>query len=805
MNSNFLIITLRKLTRHPGHTGINVFGLAVGMACCLLILTYARSEWSFDRFHEEADQIYRINIRATSPGNDVGLKAGQPIPLAPTLMESFNEIAAATAVVSGGGLLVTTGDTPATHDVQFVDQAFFDVFTFPLISGDATRALQDPGSAVVTRRTAVSLWGRDTVVGETLRIRTANTFQDFRVTAVAENPPGNSSIQFDIVLPIQVHSVWTRYADSWTSWVTNTFLRLSTGADVARVERRLPAFAAQHFAPMIQTWQILQWIGKDDGDFALELQPLTTIHFTPEIEQAATPATDPSYPGFLLGLAIAVLVIASINFTTLSMGRGFRYAREVGLRKTLGAGRWQIMWQFQGEALLMSLMAIAAALVLAELVLSPFSTLVDASLVIRYSADVVILIGGLTLLTALISGIGPAVFLSRFEPIVVMRGGSRTGRPNRWMQVLVVMQFTISVGFIMAVLVVQDQMDFMRQADLGFKKDNVLVVETMTSDEKESSRRVRRLKEAWGNVPEVESVAAASTGMNKSLSWSSFGRADGEAHTMYTSRIDRDWLNVMDVAVVAGRSYSADFPANDSTFVIVNEALVREFGWDHPIGQQVNNSGEVVGVVADYHFQSMHTAVEPMLLTLSARGDNPYRYIFVRLSGDGPLGSSADVIEILAAAWQEVVPDAPFTWSFLEDDLNVQYASERRAHRLMSAAALFAVLIACLGLFGLGAYAVERRTREIGIRKVVGASTFAIIRLVSFDFVVLTLISVVVAVPIAWIQMSNWLERFAFRVDIGWDTPVIAGLLAVIVALLAVSWHAFRAANADPVNSLRNE
>lgn len=801
MTRSHLKLAVRNLRRRPGYTAINVFGLAVGMASCLLILTYARSEWSYDQFHEEADRIHRVNIRAVTPGDDVEIKAGQPLPLARTLTASFPEITAATSVVAAPSMQVVVGSESQRHDALFVEPGFFAVFSFPLLAGDADRALAEPGSAVVSRTTAEQIWGHADAVGETLRIRNGETFREFRVTGVAADAPANSSIQYDMLLPLQDHAAWTRYADAWTSWLSNTFFRLAPDASLESVQARLSAFAETNYAPMIQTWQILQWIGRDEGDFSLQTQPLSRIHFTPEVQQSQTPTTNPRWPGFLLGLALAVLGVACINFTTLSIGRASRRAREVGMRKALGAGRTQLMGQFWGEAILLSTLALVAALAMAEMALPFFSSLIGAPIALEYSAEGVLWLVGLALLTGLLAGAWPAVFLSGFRPIVVLKGGPLSGGNARWMQALVVLQFTLSIGFIMAVMVVRDQVSFMQGADLGFHTDQVLVVETMTGDVDESERRTASLKEAWRSIPGVASVAASSSGMNKFLSWGAFGSADGEAHTIYTNRIDRDWLAVLGVETTAGQAFTPDFPGNDTSFVLVNEALVREFGWENPIGEPVNNYGRVAGVVEDYHFQSLHSAVEPMMLTLADRGNAPYRYLFVRLAGEG----APDVLADLEAAWRAEVPESPFTWSFLEDDLNVQYATEHRAQRLMGAAALLAVLIACLGLFGLAAYAAERRTREIGIRKVVGAGTFSIVRLLSFEFVGLTMIAVVLAVPLAWIQMERWLDGFAYRTEIGWTTPVSAGLLALGVALVTVSWHAVRAAQADPVDSLRYE
>ena len=798
MLKNYVTIALRTMRRHPGYVGINVAGLAIGMASCLLILTFARSEWSFDAFHKDADNIYRVNIRAVTPGGDVQLKAGVPVPLAPQLPESFSEVAASARVLDGGEANVRSGATTGTMTVRYSDPAFFDVFTFSVTDGVASDALAAPENAVLTESAALRLTGPGPATGRLFQVLMGDQWREFTVAAVMADPPPTSSIIFDILLPTTAYPGVARYADTWTNWMTNTFIRLQPGVDPAAIESRFPAFVTQYFGPMTQTWKILKWIGEDPGDFTLTLQPLADVHFSPEIEQSIATSTDPRYPGFLLGLALAILLIASINFTTLSVGRASRRAREVGLRKMLGAPRLQLMRQFWGEALIMSAMALLLGLALTEVLAGRFGDLMGRSLTMAYDPFMILTLAGIVMVTALLAGTYPALYVSSFRPAHILKGARTRSGGNRWMQALVVLQFTLSIGFIMSVFVVSDQLEFLRTKDLGFDKEAVVIVETFASTPEEGDRVASALRTAWSALPDVSGVAASSSGFNRFLSWGAFGSADGEAHTVYTNRVDRAFADVLGLRIQEGQLFSEAFPSDSAQAILVNEALVREFGWDDPIGQPVNNYGTVAGVVEDYHFRSLHEQVEPMVLMLTSRNQDPYRYLYVRLD-------DAAAVATLQSAWTAVQPDAPFTWYFLDDDLNAAYASEQQTARIMSAAAGLAVIIACLGLLGLAAYAAETRTREIGIRKVVGASTASIVRLLSLDFLKLVVVAIVLSVPLAWFVMERWLDGFAYRMDPDWTVALWSATLALAIALGTVATQAIRAALADPVASLRHD
>ena len=810
MLTNYFKIALRNLLKQKVYSVINVFGLAVGMACCLLILALVDNEWSYDTFHEDAEAIHRVHIHALTPEGEVDVKAGQPLPLGPTLLAEMPEVEQAARLQYTGAVVKAEGTDAFEEQVLFTDAAFFDLFSFRVVGGNAAQPLPEPDAVVLTTGMAKKYFGEADPVGGRLRVSVGGAYEEFVVTAVAEEPPANSSITFGIVLPLERSRSYIQWGDAWTSWVANTYVRLGAAEQAAALTEKLPAFVEQHYGPMVQTWRILQWLSEEEGAFQLQLQPLRDVHFAPAVQQAQTPATDPRYPLLLAALAFAILLIACINFTTLAVGRAARRAKEVSLRKVLGAVRLQLMKQFWGEALLLSVLALLLGLALTEAFLPFFNDLTGKTLGLTYLQDApaMLMLLGLTLGTALLAGAYPAVYLSRFHPIETLKKSVRAQGKNRWMQSLVVVQFALSIFFIAGVLVVSGQVRYLKNKNLGFNDERVVVIPTHSTDLAESEQRANTFKTEARRHPNVMQVAAASTSFGRGLSWNSFS-TDGNAHFVYTNRIDYDFIETMGMEIAAGRGFSEAFPGDARQGVLVNEALVKDFGWDDPVGQRVEGfhldvEGEVtptvVGVVKDYHFQSLHTAIEPMVLFLRPR-DDAFRYLFARLRGEDLPGTLA----ALEAAWQRAAPDRPFTYQFLDDDFDRQYRAEEQWQQMVTYAALFALMIACLGLFGLAAFTAERRTKEIGIRKTLGASVASLAVFLSKDFLKLVLLANVLAWPAAYLLLSQWLARFAYHVDLSWGIFLTAGLATLGIALLTVSYQTVRAALADPVRSLRYE
>jgi len=810
MLKNYFTVAIRYLYNQKIYSLINIFGLSVGMACCLLILAFVRNEWSFDTFHENADAIYRVNIRAVTPQGQLEVKAGQPMPLAPTITDEFAEVEAAVRFREDDAVVKTQNTESFDERVLFTDPSFFDVFTFRILAGDPEQILVAPESVVLTSSMVQKYFGGTDPVGSVLHVSLGGAFEDYVVSAVVSDPPPNSSISPGIMLPLQRWPNYDVLVDSWTSWVTNTYVRLSNAELGEAFAQKLPAFTQQHYAPMIRTWQILQWISEEEGSFRLVLEPLTEIHFASEVQQAHTPFADPRYPYLLSGLALAVLLIACINFTTLAVGRATRRTREVGVRKVMGANRTQLLKQFLGESVLISCLSMLVGLALAELFTPLFNELTGRALTFNLldSSYTLLLLVGLGLLTGFIAGFYPAVYLSRFRPMATLKAVSGVGGTNRWMQGLVLIQFALSIFFITGVLVVANQLRYMKNTELGFNKEQVIVIATHSTERLESESLVSVLKNELQSIPDVVHIAGASTGFGRNLAWNSYSTNEN-AHFVYTNRVDDDFLETFNMEVIDGRGFSSSYPGDREQSVVVNEALVRDYSWDDPVGETLDGfhvdlegseSPTVIGVVRDYHFQSLHTEIQPMVLFTAPR-DDPFRYVFVRVRPE----NLRETISSLHDSWQQAAPDRPFTYYFLDDDLDRQYRAEEQWQRVILYGSIFAILIACLGLIGLAAFTAERRTKEIGIRKVLGASTSGLTALLSQDFLKPVVLANLLAWPLAYLFLDRWLDNFAYRISVDPRHFLIAGLAVLLIALLTVSYQSIRAATADPVKSLRYE
>jgi len=805
MLKHYLLVALRGLRRQKLYAFINVGGLAVGIALCALIGLYVRDELTFDRFHEHADRIVRLTQTRYAPDGSVeATHAYLPLPLGPALEADLPEVERAVRLMEQEAF-VRRGTTALPEQILFADVGFFDVFTFPLLKGDPATALADPGGIVLSEAAARVWFGGEDPMGRTLEVRLGDAYYEATVTGVAAPGPGNSSVRFDYLMPfakLPEAFEWVRNnADRWNASSFFTFALLAEGASVGAAAARLPAFREKYIPGETERLREEgQWTGEGPAR-EYGFQPLAAVHLDPSVEGGLVPPSDPRYSYILAAIALGILLIACINFTTLAIGRSAGRAKEIGVRKVVGAQRRQLLVQFWGEALLMSVLALAAGLVLARLALPTFNVLAGKDLHLDYLGDVRLAAGllGLTLLVGLVAGSYPALMLSGLRPIETLRQRLRLGGANALTRSLVVVQFALSVFLICSTGVMLRQLHYLQTKNLGFNEDNLVVIPTQGED---GGALLGRLRTELGGRPDVLGV----TGMSSAFThgWSIEGwNVGGEEKTAYVYRVEPGFLDVMQMPLVAGRDFDPAMATDSTGAVLVNEAFVRDFGWVEPLGQTVEgfyDEPAVVGVVRDVNFLSLHEAVAPMVLMLDAPGWN-LNHLLVRLApGDVP-----GALRAVEAAWARAAPDVPFQYTFLDDDLGQQYESEQRWSRIVGYAAGFAVLIACLGLFGLAALSVARRTKEVGIRKALGASVASVTLLLSKEFARLVLVAVVLAAPVAYLVMRRWLEGFAYHVGIGVGVFMLAGGLALLVALLTVSYQAVRAASSDPVEALRYE
>lgn len=805
MLRNIIQSTLRTLRRQPVHAGVNLFGLALGLGATVLILSFVRSEWSFDSDVPAAADVYRVDIHTISPDGVPEEWAGVPLPLAPALQEETDLIDSATRLMIRQHSVRTEGGMPAQANVIYTDRAFFDVFR---TAEDPFEGGWAPEQVILSRSMAARLGAGP---GDVIGIEESGTERDVTVAAVLADPPVTSSFRFDVMASIDGYPGNVERFDSWTSWVTNSFVRLRPGTDTAALAGILESFTASRMEDMHRTWRMLEWIRDDGESFALALTPLSSIHLMPDVQVVQTPVSDPSYLRILLGLGVALLLIACINFTTLSVGRATRRAREVGVRKVLGATRHALIAQFLTEAIFLSGLAVAGAILIAEAFGPAFADMVGAERVpaVIDSARTALLLGALVLVTGLVAGAYPAWYLSRFDSGRALASVLRTRRRNPWMQVLVTMQFAASILLLVGVFATSAQLEHLRTRDLGYEPDRIVVAPVSMPDADAADSFVEQLRAEAEEIPGVIDVAGSSTGLAGGLSWNGFTTPEG-ARYVYVNRIDHHFMEMMQMEVVAGRGFDESRPSDAHAAVLVNEALVREFGWDDPVGQPMpgidlvegDERPEVIGVVRDFHFKTLHTPVEPMVFFLPPRGpEESFKYVWLKL-GPGAAGAALDRV---SETWARLDPGSTFDWTFLDDALAERYVEDERTRRTARYAAAFAILIACLGLFGLAAFSAERRTKEIGIRKVLGATAARMSLMMSAEFGILVLAANAVALPVGWFLLDRWLDTYPYRIELGWGMPAAAAAISFTVAMAVVLSQVHRTAMRNPVESLRTE
>jgi putative ABC transport system permease protein len=796
MLKNYLKVAFRNLSRYKGYTALNVAGLSVGIACCLLAFLYVQDELQFDGFHEHSDRIYRVTAERTIPQEQEGRFTQMPGPLGPALVNEFPEVQTATRLLANiGRMTVERGDARFyVGDYLFAEPSFFEVFSFGLRQGDPRTALEAPGSVVLTQEAARTYFGEEDPMGQTI---SNAAFGDMLVTGVLERLPGNSHLGFSMIFSVNTLEGWPSLANNWNSAAFITYVVLNDPAAAAELEPELPAFLRQYD------------IGDEPGTWSLGLQPLRDIHFdSADIEGELNYAEgDITYLYVFSAIGLFILLIACINYMNLATARSMRRAREVGMRKVVGAHRSQLVAQFLSESVLVVLTAFVVGLVLCQIALPFFNTVMQKEMVFNLPGNLLVL-GVLAMVAVgvgLVSGSYPALVLSRFVPAAVLKGTlSGASGPSRLRSGLVVTQFALSSALIVATLVVQQQLHYIQNTRLGFDEEQLVVIDINNGDVR---RDFKTVKEELARIPVVTAVSVSSRvpGDWKGLTESEVtpaNRPEAGPTPVTFMRIDEDFLDTYEVALIEGRNFT---PA-DSASVLLNEAAARLLGWDDPVGQQIDFPGsnfraEVVGVVGDFHFRSLHEEIGPLVLGYQNNRPPVIDYFTVRIVGGDVPATLAQLREV----GERFDPLNPFEYNFLDERLNDFYQAEQRVRSIAGAGAFIAIVIACLGLLGLAAFTIERRTKEIGIRKVLGASISGIVVLITKDFFQLVLLGVVLAAPFTYLLMSRWLEGFAYRIDLHWSLFLLTAVVAGAVALLTIGYQSIKAALADPVKSLRYE
>ncbi len=804
MLKNYFKIALRNLKKHKGYTFINITGLAVGLACCLLIVLCVRDELSYDRYHDNADQIYRITLDALLGEQEINGPIS-PAPMAQALVSDFPEVVQATRLFTYmDETLVRYQDSRFVEERFFFgDSTFFEVFTFPLLRGDPETALVEPNTVVLTESTARKYFGQQDPIGQTLRV---NERTDYEVTGVMADVPTNSHFHFDFL-----GSLGTLDNSRNPIWVSNnfrTYFILADGHSPEALQAKFPAMVENYAGPQVE--QILginiEQFFASGGRFAFQIQAMTDVHLHSQLDFEIEPNGDITYVYAFSIVAFLILLIACINFMNLATARSANRAKEVGVRKVLGSNRRQLTLQFLMESMLLSVIALGVALVLAAVLLPVFNSLSGKALQIDY-LDGFMLSGviGLAVLVGLLAGSYPAFFLASFRIVNVLKGQGQAGMKSSGLRSgLVVFQFVISIALMIGTAMVYRQVDFIQNKRLGFEKEHVIVLERFDA----LGPQQQAFKQQIQQHPNVVAVAAANTLPGRSFGDTSFipeGAPPEQIRNIRLLFTDFDLLETLNLELVDGRFFSRDF-STDSLAIVLNEAAVKEFGWTEAVGKRLVSpsfSGEeneyitVIGVMKDFHFQSLRETIRPLGLFL---GRN-LNYLAVRIEP----GDVSGTLAAFEAQWKTFAPEQPFTYSFLDRDVDALYQADQRTGSVFGTFALLAIVIACLGLFGLAAFTAEQRTKEIGVRKVLGASVGGIVLLLSKEFTKLVGLAFVVAAPLAYFATNRWLQDFAFQADFSWWIFVLAGLAALAIAWLTVSYQSIRAALTNPVEALRYE
>ena len=774
------------MRRHKGYSFINIAGLAIGMACCLFILIWVLDELSYDTFHENAPDLYRVEENQHYSGRVYHVTV-TPYPLAPALIEEVPEIIDATRYVGVGGQLLRYGDKVFYESrIKAVDPAFFRMFTFPFVKGDSKTALDNPFSLVISEEMAEKYFGEEDPIG---KVFSGDNRFDFKVTGVMKNIPNNSYLQFDIVVPYEFLKRIKAVSEHMGSNSIYTFVQLQKGIPVQQVNEKIRGFIKKHIP---------------DSVTELELALYSRIHlhqyfgYVKDMGQM-------KYVYIFSVIALFVLLIACINFMNLSTARSANRAKEVGMRKVVGALKGHIVRQFYGESIIYAFIAFAFAISMVFLLMPSFNRLSGKELSLGVLGNWQIFAGfiGITLFTGLVAGSYPALFLSAFQPVRVMKGSLKSGAASAlFRRVLVVIQFALSIFLIIGTVVVYKQLHYMKNREVGYDKEHLVYIQMRGEAEKSYAAlknaliRDHRILGVTGSTHRPSNIGSNSSGAR----WD--GKDPDQVVLIGMSGVDFDYIDTIRIKMAEGRSFSEEYATDKTEAFIVNEEVAKLMGKVSVVDEPFSfagKKGKIIGVMKNFHYHSVRNKIEPLAIYIVP----PERqsYTFVRIPPEN-ITASLDFIE---KTWQRIIPDYPFEYRFLIEDFEWYYRAEERMGGLLKYFAILAVFIACLGLFGLASFTAEQRTKEVGIRKVLGASTRQITLLLCKEFFVLVLLSNIISWPVAYFVMKNWLQDFAYRSNLGVATFVLAMGLALIIVLLTVSFQAVKAAVVNPVNALKYE
>ena len=783
MLNNYIKLVLRNIQKHKGYAFINITGLALGMACTILILLWVQDELSYDRFHEYSSRLFRvIDKEVYTNGETITFSSNAPA-LASTLQENHPQIIKTARVRKQTGVVLEAGDLQFNEDGMLLsDASLFDLFSYTMLSGNPATALSNPNSIVITESIADKYFGTTDVLGKTMQLDNQTSLM---VTGVMQNVPGNSHLQFDFIVPLEIAKTYQLITEGWNRFIYTTYVLLAEGVDYHDVSPQIAQVVKEH---------------QETLNITLSLQPVPDIHLHSGNIWGIGGTGDIKYVTLFTLIAGFILLIACINFMNLSTARASERAREVGIRKVVGAGRKLIIQQFFGESIFLSALSLILALVIVSLCTPAFNTLSGKELTLNLidNPAMALMLAGITLLTGLVSGIYPAFFLSSFVPVKVLKGTIKSSsKGTLFRRTLVSLQYVITIALIISTLIISKQVKHIQNTKLGYNKEQVISV-PLKGDLYQKADMIKDKFQASPFVLNASTTSYLPSNISRSFvtdEWD--GRKGNEQFLIHVLSADYDFTKTLDIQMAEGRYFSRAFPSDSSDGCIVNQAAIEAMNMNAPIGKHMM-SGKIIGVINDFHYKSLHQEIGPLLIYFSPED---MKHLLIRIKP----GSVSSAIEELETIWQSIVPEFPFEYHFLDDTLEALYNTEKQVEQIMNIFTILGLAIASLGLFGLASYTAEQRRKEIGIRKVIGAETHEIIIMLCSEFTRWVLVANIIAWPVAYWGVRQWLQNYAYRVNITIAPFLLAGLSALLIAVLTVSWQATRAATANPIKALKYE
>tara|TARA_R110000764_G_scaffold1503_1_gene6275 strand:- start:344971 stop:347385 length:2415 start_codon:yes stop_codon:yes gene_type:complete len=804
MLKNYLKIAWRNLIKNKVFTLAIIIGLSSAFAVAILLVMTALFELSFDSFHENKASVYQLYLSNQTPrGTEIG--TSNPVPLAPALMDEVSGIKRAVRRVSEDAL-VTFNNKELNLDAEYVDPSFFEIFTFPALLGNTESPLPDKNSVSLSEESAQKIFGStDNVIGKTLSLKIGKEERPFTVASILQNSPANSSIDFDIVIPFENHPEYETDKDRWDSQFLPIFIQLDKGVSVAQFEENTVPFTELHYQGGIESDIRDGAVPDANGKYKqFHLMPISNMHFA--TYKSGVAIVNRTFPYMILGIAFVIIFIVSANFINMSIALSEKRLKEIGMRKTLGAVKKQLFIQFWMESLFVFGISLVLGLVASNMLLQPFKTLFNtkASFADVAQPNVIFFFGIAIFCITLVAGGYPALLMSKLSTLRALKGKLDLGK-NRLRNSLIVLQFTIAIILISGTLVLHGQIEFMRNKDLGYNKEQVVSIPL--NGKKDSYRVVELLRNELKGNPDILNVSGADNNLGKgrdgSLSSSMMGfDFEGRGVVTNTITVDYDYAKTLDLELVAGRMFDRNYAA-DSLSLVINESMAKQLGKEDPLAVSIpmddSTAYSVVGVVKDYNFQEMSREIKPLTLFMNKDWDLYYAYVKIAPK------NVAKSFEAIETAWEKVEPQAEFLGSFLDENVDRTFRREKTMTTIVTSGSILGILLSCIGLFAISMLVVAQRTKEIGVRKVVGASVSSVALLLTKDFLKLVGLAFIIATPIAWYFLNEWLQNYASHVALSPLFFVAAGLTACWIAFITVGSRTLKAASANPVRSLRDE